>query len=153
MQGVIAGRTLDFSPKVDDMETIAKHLLDGKVCFVRLEPGDMTRYDFYLIPQTPELHIKGRHSGEDPWSVNRYVWISPCNLRVDQPGDVLCMRGKANIYWDLTNVYKSEHTCKVITIFLDLVNQMMNNIQACKVIDGEDFIITALDTFQYSPAE
>ena len=129
MEGVIEGRTYNFVPRFpSSIEEVASRLLENEACFVSLEPGDATRYDFYLIPQTGKLRIPERFGlGTRPWEDKRYIWFAPANLNVHIPGDIVSLSGGSSIFFDLTSIYTNVHTCKILAIFLDLVNQALSD--------------------------
>ena len=116
---------IHFSPRY--IQTIADALVLGQICIVYLEPGDATRYAFYLIPQVGD-YIDTYRFGDsiNPWEENRVVWLSPINL--DNTGGMMVFMGsRENIYHEIPN-YSNPHTRTVMTIFLDLVWQSLEGI-------------------------
>lgn len=112
-------RALNFDPNY--IKTIADNISRGEATVVLLQPGDATRYEFYIIPQTDErLRIPGRLPESD-WG--DYVWIAPINMG-NRGGDLVYLQGESRIFYDL-GFYRTVHTRKVIAIFLDLVYKAM----------------------------
>jgi hypothetical protein len=109
-----------------DPELVAGNLMwpqdpNGTISqLVRLEPGDATRYDFWLIRVLPEMDPKLRSYGLDKDGF--WIWFSPINI------------GKHGVWLDLRTrgfqypmrdggspVYTNEWSEKVVCRYLDWV--------------------------------
>jgi len=121
-------RTVTFS--LSYIKTIAEKLRLNDVTFVELQPGDATRYLFYIIPQVDDYKLLYRFgaSRRCPWRDDKMVWIAPVNLGTNRPGDIVCLAAGDQIYYDLM-FYTNPHTLKVLTVFLDLVYQALRGVE------------------------
>ena len=142
-------RDLDMTPEGTDIKTIAGILLEGRAAYVELQPGDAnTRYQFYLIPQTDDLRIHSRSLGYGPWTFSRYVWIAPVNLAYGQlSGDIISLRSGQDIYYEIADIYPSDHTKMVITVFLDLVGKHVDALDTDMPAAGQE-VHEALEAIQ-----
>lgn len=124
------GKEMDFSSAKyeDDVTTPAQTaaaLRSGLPAQVRLQPGDGTRYDFYLIP----VKFNTKFALTYGLTQRDFVYIGPVNIysRKMHSGDrfipLSSIPGES--MFSLRNVYENEWTCTVIAYYLALVAREM----------------------------
>jgi hypothetical protein len=114
---------------------VAKTLMEeGEAVLVRLEPGDATRYDFYLICAgfDPRLRAYGLGSVGSKW-----VWLSPLNLRTKAGagGAWIDMSDKGGFEYMLRDLYENPWTVAVLATYLRMVADELMRLEGGS--DGE----------------
>lgn len=117
-------RELNFEKEGGRVKDVANALREvGGVAMVRLEPGDATRYDFWLIRSGFDPRLRAYGVGVDG---EEWLWLSPINLSSKGGGTWIPMdRDKRTVSWALEEVYSNPWTVGVMAIWLDLLMEEM----------------------------
>lgn len=92
----------------------------GKAFFVHLEHGDMTRYDFYIIPCLGQLRPEGY--GLDPIGI--WIFLAPINLQrreLREEPFISLSTVPEHMFFQVSNAYSNEWSVKVVSHYLALV--------------------------------
>ena len=107
---------MSLEPKNRSLPDLLKRLSKQEVVFVRLEPGDATRYDFWLIPQgNPYLNCEQEFPTTD---AHEYWVLVPANLGSNGYGLLLMDTNVTYMEGQLYNIYYNAWTRRVVGWFL-----------------------------------
>lgn len=119
------GKKMNLTPSQYHPTKIAADLDMGIAPFVRLEPGDGTRYDFFLIPieeDSDPAFSHGLHEG-------RWIYLAPVNLyhKKTEGSDHFIRLDPipARMRWEIGSLYSNEWTIEVICHYLALVAEQL----------------------------
>lgn len=123
------GEVMDTTPVKSSMKGLARRLLNGRAIYVHLEPGDMTRYEFFALPMWNEdLKPAGRGLN----TPHRWLWVSPINLppRGKVFSDAVGFSDEPiSPYYDLIEIYGHDWTCMVVAHFITRLKGTYNYVR------------------------
>lgn len=119
-------RELDFHKFVTPLNVATSLLKLNGAVLVRLEPGDATRYDFWLIRAGFDPRLKSYGLGGSVGA--KWCWLSPVNLR-NRGGCWVDLGDKDGFPYMLRDSYENPWTVGVLTIFLELVADELTRLE------------------------
>jgi hypothetical protein len=111
---------LNYEPKNTKTSEVCFNLKMGDVSRIVLEPGDMTRYEFYLIPQADDLITVGGVRGDvvvalvNTLQATMYTRIPFNEQDIDAVASYMCNHLHPGVGASPTAYY----TCRIIASFL-----------------------------------
>lgn len=117
------GREMNFTPVNRPLSNIVADLRARRAVLVELEPGDATRYLFFLIPMW-DNDLRPTNLGIRPG--NEWIWVAPVNLRAENGGAAVRFSNlPTGALYGLIDVYSSGWTREVISHFLSIIHPLV----------------------------